>query len=80
MQSRLESLVEVLLNTVIGWLTAIITQIIVFPLFDIHVSFSEQIGISLIFTTIAIVRSYMIRRWFNKKLRLAAASIARKMS
>ena len=80
MQSRLESLVEVLLNTVIGWLTAIITQIIVFPLFDIHVSFSEQIGISLIFTTIAIVRSYMIRRWFNKKLRLAAAGIARTMS
>ena len=80
MQSRLESLVEVLLNTVIGWLTAIITQIIIFPLFDIHVSFSEQIGISLIFTTIAIVRSYMIRRWFNKKLRLAAAGIARKMS
>lgn len=80
MQSRLESLVEVLLNTVIGWLTAIITQIIVFPLFDIRVSFSEQIGISLIFTTIAIVRSYMIRRWFNKKLRLAAAGIARKMS
>ena len=80
MQSRLESLVEVLLNTVIGWLTAIITQIIVFPLFDIHVSFSEQIGISLIFTTIAIVRSYMIRRWFNKKLRLAAAGIASKMS
>ena len=80
MQSRLESLVEVLLNTVIGWLTAIITQIIVFPLFDIHVSFSEQIGISLIFTTIAIVRSYMISRWFNKKLRLAAAGIARKMS
>ena len=80
MQSRLESLVEVLLNTVIGWLTAIITQIIVFPLFDIHVSFSEQIGISLIFTTIAIVRSYMIRRWYNKKLRLAAAGIARKMS
>ena len=80
MQSRLESLVEVLLNTVIGWLTAIITQIIVFPLFDIHVSFSEQIGISLIFTTIAIVRSYMIRRWFNRKLRLAAAGIARKMS
>ena len=80
MQSRLESLVEVLLNTVIGWLTAIITQIIVFPLFDIHVSFSERIGISLIFTTIAIVRSYMIRRWFNKKLRLAAAGIARKMS
>ena len=80
MQSRLESLVEVLLNTVIGWLTAIITQIIVFPLFDIHVSFGEQIGISLIFTTIAIVRSYMIRRWFNRKLRLAAAGIARKMS
>ena len=80
MQSRLESFIEVLLNTVIGWLTAIVTQIVVFPLFDIHVSFSEQIGISLIFTSIAIVRSYAIRRWFNKRLRLAAAGIARKMS
>ena len=80
MQSRLESLVEVLLNTIIGWLTVIVTQIIVFPLFDIHVSFSKQIGISLIFTSIAIVRSYVIRRWFNKGLRLAAVGIARKMS
>lgn len=79
MQTKLESFIEVALNTIIGWMTAIVTQLVVFPMFDITVSFHEQISISLIFTSIAIVRSYIIRRWFNRRLRSVAVNLAKKV-
>ena len=64
-QSKLESLAEVTLNVAIGWVVALLTQLIVFPLFGINVTVGEQLSISVIFTIVSIVRSYVIRRWFN---------------
>lgn len=64
-QSRLESLAEVTLNVAIGWVVALLTQLIVFPLFGINVTVGEQLSISVIFTAVSIIRSYVIRRWFN---------------
>lgn len=64
-QSKLESLAEVTLNVAIGWVVALLTQLIVFPLFGINVTVGEQLSISVIFTAVSIIRSYVIRRWFN---------------
>lgn len=64
-QSKLESLAEVCLNVAIGWVIALMTQLIVFPMFGIHVTVGEQLSISVIFTIVSIVRGYIIRRWFN---------------
>lgn len=64
-QSKLESLAEVILNVAIGWVIALMTQLIVFPLFGIHVTVGEQLSISVIFTAVSIIRGYVIRRWFN---------------
>jgi hypothetical protein len=75
-QSKPESLIEVTLNVAIGWVTAIITQIIVFPWFGIHVTLGDQLGISVIFTVVSIARSYAIRRWFNRRIKQMATSIA----
>lgn len=64
-QSKLESLAEVCLNVAIGWVIALLTQLIVFPMFGINVTVGEQLSISVIFTVVSIVRGYIIRRWFN---------------
>ena len=64
-QSKLESLAEVCLNVGIGWVIALITQFIVFPMFGIDVTVGEQLLISVIFTVVSIIRGYVIRRWFN---------------
>lgn len=68
MQTKLQSLYESFINILIGYLVALISQLLVFPLFDINVSFSDNLLIGLYFTIISLVRSYIIRRYFNKKV------------
>ena len=64
-QSRLMSLVESLANVLVGYGVAVITQIVVFPLFGLTVTVSENLLIGLIFTAVSIVRSYALRRSFE---------------
>lgn len=75
-QTRLQSLIESLMNILIGYGVALLSQIVIFPLFDIHVSISTNLWIGAWFTIISLVRSYVIRRWFNKKLHKAAIQLA----
>lgn len=78
-QTKLESLVEVLLNVAIGWVIALITQVLVFPLFGINITLKDQLGISVIFTIVSIVRGYVIRRWFNARLHQMAVKLAKEL-
>lgn len=64
-QSRMQSALESLTNVAAGYLVALGVQGIVFPLFGIHVTLIQNIGIAAVFTGVSLVRSYMIRRWFN---------------
>lgn len=50
---------------VIGYIVAIMSQIAVYPLFDIHITIQDNLMIGLYFTAISLVRSYVIRRIFN---------------
>lgn len=65
MQSRLMSMVEAIVNVLVGFWVAVLTQMLVFPLFDLHASFSQNISMGLIFTVVSLVRSYLLRRAFN---------------
>jgi hypothetical protein len=65
MQTKLWSLIESFSNVIIGYLVALLSQIIVFPFFDIHVSLKTNIAIGAWFTVISIARSYCIRRLYN---------------
>jgi len=76
-QTRIGSLIESFMNIAIGYLVALLSQIIIFPMFDIHVSLSDNLLIGAYFTLISLVRSYVIRRWFNARLHNAAQSLAR---
>lgn len=79
MQSRYQSFIEALLNTLIGYVVALTSQLLIFPLFSIKVSFTENLLIGGYFTLISIVRSYAIRRWFNAKLRNAAIYLSERV-
>lgn len=77
MQTRLSSFIESLINVAIGYFVALMSQILIFPLFDIHVSIQTNLGIGAWFTLISIIRSYVIRRWFNSMLHNAANKLSR---
>lgn len=71
MQSKKHSLIESFTNVLIGYVVALLSQLAVFPLFDINVPFTDNLLIGAYFTIISLVRSYVIRRWFNKKVKAA---------
>ena len=64
-QSKIESLIESIINTSLGFLVALITQILIYPLFDIDVTMGDQSLLALIFTAVSLVRGYIVRRYFN---------------
>lgn len=68
MQSKKHSLIESVSNVLIGYLVALFSQLLIFPFFGIDVSLSDNVLIGLWFTLISIVRSYTLRRFFNRKL------------
>ena len=70
-QTRLGSLIEAATNIAIGFGINWIANLAVLPLFGFHVTPSDAVGIGLIFTAISLARSYVIRRWFNGRLRRA---------
>lgn len=76
-QTRLGSLIEAAMNIAIGYVVAILSQIVIFPLFGIHVPLSDNLLIGLWFTGISLVRSYALRRWFNARLHRAAEAVAK---
>jgi hypothetical protein len=66
MQSKRHSLMEAALNVLIGYWVAIATQMAVFPLFGIHIPLEQDLLIGLLFTVVSLVRSYALRRVFNR--------------
>lgn len=76
-QTRLGSLIEATLNTLIGLGINLAAQRVVFPLFGFDPSFGTNLSIAAIFTVISVARGYVVRRWFNARLQRAAQRLAR---
>ena len=69
MQSKKESMIESLTSTTIGIIIGIVLNLTILPIFGYPVSWSDSLWISVIFTIVSIIRSYVIRRFFNSKER-----------
>lgn len=65
-QTRKMSLAESITNVSLGYALAILIQYIIFPWAGLHPSLGEHMVIAAIFTFASIVRSYLIRRLFNR--------------
>ena len=77
MQTRWMSLMESIANVVVGYMVAVIAQMLVFPLFGMHPTFSQNLWIGLIFTVASLTRSYLLRRVFETHwLRQTAPQVA----
>ena len=50
-----------------GFFLAIIIQLTVFPLFDMHPTIFENFQIAIIFTIVSMTRSALWRRFFRKR-------------
>ena len=66
MQTRGMSAAESITNVVVGYMIALGTQLVVFPLLSIDVSLRQNALISLLFTLVSLARSYLLRRAFNR--------------
>lgn len=66
-QSRRMSLIEAITNVAVGYGLALATQIVVFPWFGLHPSLGENLAISAFFMGISLLRSYTLRRLFERR-------------
>ena len=73
-QTRLGSWLEAWANIVIGFAINWSANMLVFPLFGFNITASQAFHVGLIFTAISLVRSYVLRRLFNRIRRLHHAS------
>ena len=74
-QSRTMSLVEAVANVAVGYGIAVITQLLVFPLFGLSTTLAENLAMGAIFTVVSIARSYMLRRLFETKRQIRSQCI-----
>lgn len=75
-QTRLGSLIEAIINVVIGFAINFTANMLIFPLFGFHITARDNLLLGLIYTVISVARSYCIRRWFNAKLYMLAQAAA----
>ena len=71
-QTRRSSLIEAVLSTAIGFAVSVVLTALVMPAYGHDVTFSQNLQITAIFTIASIVRGYLVRRWFNARLRRGA--------
>jgi len=67
MQSRRMSLIEAGTNVVVGYVLAILTQLLVFPIFGLEAALSEHLVIGMAFVGVSLARGYVLRRLFERR-------------
>lgn len=65
-QSKGLSAIESITNVIAGLVISFLIQIVIYPLLNIPVTYSEMGIITIVFFIASFLRSYIIRRIFNK--------------
>ena len=65
-QSRLMSLVESVANVTVGYSMAVVTQILIFPVFGLYATVAQTLQMGVVFTLVSLARSYVLRRMFEE--------------
>ena len=82
-QSRAMSLVEAIANVTVGFGVAVVTQILIFPVFGLHTTLVQNLKLGAAFSAVSITRSFALRRLFEairerRSKREAAAPVERR--
>jgi hypothetical protein len=64
-QSRVMSLAESVANVIVGYGVAVVTQILIFPLFGLQTTLAQTLKMGVVFTVVSIARSFALRRVFE---------------
>jgi hypothetical protein len=64
-QSRAMSLVEAIANVIVGYGVAVVTQILIFPIFGLYTTLAQNLQMGLLFTMVSLARSFLLRRFFE---------------
>lgn len=64
-QTRLASLIEQVVNTLIGFAINFVANLLILPLFGFDIQPSAAFHMGLMFTAISVARGYGVRRLFN---------------
>ena len=60
------NLLESVIDVGSGFILAILIQLLIFPLFGLHPTILDTMGIALIFTVVSIIRSAIWRNFFRR--------------
>ena len=75
-QTKLGSFYEACINVAIGFGINFVANLIILPLFGFNITLSDNFLIGLLYTVVSVARSYVVRRWFNRKIHKAAQRMA----
>ena len=76
-QTKLGSFVEAWINVAIGFGINFTANLVILPMFGFtSLTLKDNFIIGLIYTVISVVRSYVIRRWFNHMIHSLSLKIA----
>jgi hypothetical protein len=65
-QTKLGSIAEAWANIAVGFTINYTANLLILPLFGFHgLTAGKNFVIGMIYTVISLVRSYVLRRWFN---------------
>ena len=65
MQTRTGSLIEAAANIAVGFSINWVANMLILPLYGFHIRGGQAFSMGLLFTIISLVRSYVLRRYFN---------------
>jgi hypothetical protein len=64
-QTKLGSFAEAWANIIVGFAINWCANMIILPMFGFNLSGGTAFKIGIVFTAVSLVRSYVLRRWFN---------------
>lgn len=80
MQTPLESFIETVLSTAIGYFVSLLVWPLAGWIFNFQYSTIHPFGTTALFTVASLIRGYAIRRWCERYLKQVSSWIARKFS
>ena len=69
-QMKWNNLLESIIDVGSGFILAIVIQLTLFPLFGLHPTILDSLGIALIFTVVSMTRSWLWRCYFRRKQKI----------
>ena len=79
-QSRRQAMMESWINIVIGFSINMAMNWLLLPLVGADISGGQNFWIGVIFTTVSLVRSFVIRRWAETRIHQFAARAAERIA